>query len=102
MQPFVEAIEHLVEHGSPELLRRHVAARGGELALLVPQLARRVPALPVPRTEQEDETRRLLLNAVASLLAAAAEGRGLVLVLDDLHWADHTTILVLRHLLMSH
>jgi class 3 adenylate cyclase len=102
MQPFVEALEHLVEHAPPELLRRHVAARGGELALLVPHLARRVPALPVPRTAQEDETRHLLLNAVASLLAAAAEGRGLVLVLDDLHWADHTTILVLRHLLMSH
>ena len=102
MQPLVEALEHLIEHAPSPLLRRHVAERGGELALLVPSLARRVPALPVPRAGQEGENRHLLVNALAGLLASAAAGRGLVLILDDLHWADHTTILLLRHMLVSH
>jgi class 3 adenylate cyclase len=102
MQPLVEALEHLVEIAPSSLLRRHVAERGGELALLVPSLERRVPALPVPRAGQEEENRRVLVNAIAGLLAAAAVGRGLVLVLDDLHWADQTTILVLRHMILSH
>ncbi len=102
MQPLVEAVEHLIENAPSSLLRRHVAERGGELALLVPALTRRVPALPVPRAGQEEENRHLLVNAIAALLAAAAEGRGLILVLDDLHWADETTILVLRHMLVSH
>ena len=102
MQPLVEALEHLVEHAPSPLLRRHVAERGGELALLVPSLARRVPALPVPRAGQDGENRHLLVNALSGLLAAAAAGRGLVLILDDLHWSDHTTTLVLRHMLVSH
>ena len=102
MQPLVEALEHLIAHAPSPLLRRHVAERGGELALLVPSLAQRVPALPVPRAGQEGENRHLLVNALAGLLASAAAGRGLVLILDDLHWADHTTILLLRHMLVSH
>ncbi len=102
MQPLVEALEHLIAHAPSPLLRRHVAERGGELALLVPALAHRVPALPVPRAGQEGENRHLLVNALAGLLASAAAGRGLVLILDDLHWADHTTILLLRHMLVSH
>ncbi len=102
MQPLVEALEHLIDNAPSSLLRRHVAERGGELALLVPSLARRVPALPVPRAGQEGENRHLLVNALSGLLVSAAEGRGLVLILDDLHWADQTTILLLRHMLVSH
>ena len=102
MQPLVEAVEHLIANAPSALLRRHVAERGGELALLVPSLALRVPALPVPRAGQEGENRHLLVNALAGLLASAAAGRGLVLILDDLHWADRTTVLLLRHMLVSH
>ena len=38
-------------------------------------------------------------GAVAALLAQAAQGRPLVLVLDDLHWADRLTVALLRHVL---
>ncbi len=37
-------------------------------------------------------------QGVVSLVAAAAAGRGLVVVLDDLHWADDSTLRVLRML----
>ena len=42
-QPWSEAISHLVTHLPETLLADHVAARGGELARLVPDLADRVP-----------------------------------------------------------
>ena len=35
------------------------------------------------------------------LLAASSDDAPLVLVLDDLHWADKPSLLLLRHLLRS-
>lgn len=45
--------------------------------------------------------RHRMFEATTSWLAAAAEPAGLVLVLDDLHWAGKPTLLPLRHLLRS-
>jgi hypothetical protein len=46
---------------------------------------------------QADEERFRLLDAVSQLLIAASERAPIVLVLDDLHWADRDTIAMLRH-----
>jgi predicted ATPase len=39
-----------------------------------------------------------LFEAVGAALARAAGNGGLVVILDDLHWADEPTLLLLRHL----
>jgi DNA-binding CsgD family transcriptional regulator/tetratricopeptide (TPR) repeat protein len=44
------------------------------------------------------EDRFRLFDDVTQALRAAAEENGLVVILDDLHWADEPTLLVLRHL----
>jgi predicted ATPase len=65
-----------------------------DLAPLVPELRRRrAPGLPgAPESE-----RYQLFEAVARLLTEASARHPLVLVIDDLHWADKPTILLLRH-----
>jgi DNA-binding CsgD family transcriptional regulator/tetratricopeptide (TPR) repeat protein len=45
------------------------------------------------------EERFVLFESVAHLLAAAAARTGLVVVLDDLHWADVASLLLLAHVL---
>jgi class 3 adenylate cyclase len=52
---------------------------------------------PWPKVD-EDSDRFELFERVATQLAAAAKERGLVLVLDDLHWADDASIRLLDHL----
>ena len=98
-QPFVEALTHLVAHAPQSLLDDHVAEHGGELARLVPEFARRMPDAPPPRSADADSERQLLYAAIAGLLTQAASDDGLLLVLDDLHWADRATLQLLRHLL---
>ena len=81
-----------------ELLRAHVARHGNGLARLVPALASRLPDVgPAPPGDPETE-RFQLLAAIAGLLVDAALARPLVLVLDDLHWADGPTLAAIRHL----
>lgn len=51
-----------------------------------------------PRPQIGHENRFKLFVAVADALVQLAEPTGLVIVLEDLHWADRTSILLLRHL----
>jgi predicted ATPase len=42
-----------------------------------------------------------LFEAVAAMLAVAAQARPMVLMFDDVHWADKPTLLLLRHVIRS-
>jgi tetratricopeptide (TPR) repeat protein len=100
-QPFVEALSHLVEHAADAVLERHVDEHGGELARLVGALGRRLPGAPAPRATDGDTERYLLFSAVVGLLNAEQSQRPVVLLLDDIQWADTPTLLLLRHLVAS-
>jgi hypothetical protein len=63
------------------------------LGALLPELA---AAGGTPAATDSDQARFLLFDALASLLAAVAEQRPLVVVLDDLHWADASSLLALE------
>jgi DNA-binding SARP family transcriptional activator/class 3 adenylate cyclase/tetratricopeptide (TPR) repeat protein len=97
-QPFVEALSHYVTHAPSNVLSEHVSQFGGDAARLVPTLARRVAGCPAPSATEPEAERYLTFGAVTGLLAGAARAAPLVLVLDDLHWADRATLLLLRYL----
>jgi class 3 adenylate cyclase/tetratricopeptide (TPR) repeat protein len=96
-QPWVEALTHLVDYAPDDLLAEHVAERGADLLTLVPTLRRRVPSVPPARASDPETERHLMFGAVVDLLSRASATPSLVLVLDDLHWADRTTLQLLRH-----
>ncbi len=52
---------------------------------------------PSPRESDPETERYLLYAAVAGLLERAGEEEPLLLILDDLHWADPPTLSLLRH-----
>ncbi len=93
--PFAEALSHYVAHADEQLLRAHIEGYGAELARLVPTLAQRVGSLPAPASADPDTERYLLLAAVVALLDAASAERAVMVVLDDLHWADKPTLQLL-------
>jgi class 3 adenylate cyclase len=97
-QLFAEALGHFVTHAAEQQLIAHVAAHGSELARLVPELASRIRELPPTKATNSDTERFLLFAAVVGLLATTSEEHLVVLVLDDLQWADKGSLLLLRHL----
>jgi class 3 adenylate cyclase len=100
-QPWSEALRHYVGHAPLDLLARHVRRSGGEVARLAPELSRRLPDSPPPRETDPETERYLLWVAVAGLLEEASRDRLAVLVLDDLHCADHPTLALLKQLAFS-
>jgi class 3 adenylate cyclase len=100
-QPWVQAVSHLVVEARQPLLEAHVERFGGDLARLAPALRDRVRSLPSPRESDPETERYLMYAAVAGLLEGAGERERLLLILDDLHWADPPTLSLLRHVLAA-
>jgi hypothetical protein len=98
LQPFVEALRHYVGACPPRELARRLQLVSGELRRIVPELAERIPGLPQPIAGDPDGARSRLFEAVSSLLCEAAQSTPVVLVLEDLHWADKATLLLLKYL----
>jgi len=95
-QPLVEALRpRLEEENAPEDLLEDLWL--AELARLLPELRVRYPDLPAP-TEDELTARGQLFEAVARLVDALARRAPLVLLLDDLQWADGASLDLLRYL----
>ncbi|HLH63185.1 MAG TPA: AAA family ATPase [Ktedonobacteraceae bacterium] len=95
-QPLVEAIQgRLEEENAPEDLLDDLWL--AELTRLLPDLRVRYPDLPRPGEDSFTTTIRLF-DAVARLFDALAQRAPLVLMLDDLHWADVASLDLLRYL----
>jgi DNA-binding CsgD family transcriptional regulator len=99
--PFVEALDQLSRRIEPEELRTALGTGGGEVTRLLPDLALRVGELPPPVEADPDTERHRLHTAVTGVLTGISRGRPVLLVLEDGHWADAPTLLLLRHLVRS-
>ena len=97
LQPFREIVGAIVDYAPKDLLRAHCERFGGELARVAPHLLNRVWA-PPPSSTGDATERYQLFEAIADVLRRAAAGTPLIIVLEDLHWAEPTTLLLLRHL----
>jgi class 3 adenylate cyclase len=100
-QPWAQALRHLVAELPRAILDEHVERYGGDLARLIPALDDRLAELPAPRQSDPETERYLLYAAAAGILEQAAGQRPLVLILDDLHWADSPTLSLLRHVVST-
>ena len=99
-QPFVDVISHLVLSGQVDQLGSSLQFELEELGRLVPELGRHMPATRQPGGMPETERYRLF-EAMITTLGRVAGERPLVLLFDDLHWADQPTLLLLRHLVRA-
>jgi len=97
-RPFAEAIAGYGESAGPQLLRADLAPA---LIRIAPRLSELLPDCEPPPALQPDEERFRLLDAAAQFFAALSARAPVLLVLDDLHWADAGTAMMMRHVARS-
>ena len=95
--PFAEALTAYVRGADAAELRADLGFGAAPLARVIAAVRERLPDVPEPMPLQPDEERFRLFDAVSQFLIATAARAPIVLVLDDLHWADKGTIAMLRH-----
>ena len=96
--PWVEILRAAVRGQHPETLRRELGWGVTDLAQLVPEIRALLPDLPAPPALDPAQARFRLFDAVTTFLVQAAATQPLVLILDDLHWADTPSLLLLAFL----
>lgn len=98
-QPVREALRrYLLNMLMPEEMRHVLGPWAPHVSLLLPELRQNLPDLPsLPALAIDKEQQRLLDGLVQFCLSLAAQ-RPVVFFLDDLHWADPSTLLFLHYL----
>ena len=100
-EPFAEALRHYASCVPVDRLRAELGPLGGELTRMLPDLVARVPGLAAPVPTDPETERHRLFEAVSDFLAEMSQTDPIILVLDDVHWADKPSLLLLRHILRS-
>ena len=96
--PFVQAIRSYVSERPAEALREELGDGAADVAKLVSEIRQRLPDLgDAPQVEPEQERFRLF-ESVTTFFVNASAAQPIVLLLDDLHWADKPSLLLLQHL----
>ncbi|MCH8162397.1 MAG: protein kinase, partial [Chloroflexi bacterium] len=100
-RPFIEAFQQYMRGRPDGELRGELGDGAPEVAKLVSEVRQRFPDIPeAPPLEAEAERLRLY-ESVTAFIRNAAEANPIVLMLDDLHWADKPSLLMMRYLARS-
>jgi class 3 adenylate cyclase/tetratricopeptide (TPR) repeat protein len=94
--PFAEIILEFARKAESAELKLF-GGSGPTLARIAPGLRTHLGDIPEPVALDKDEERFRLFDAVAQLLIEISARHPLVLMLDDLHWADRGTVAMLAH-----
>ena len=93
-----EILEEVVRVLPRDSLRNALGNTAPEIARLLPELRQSFPGIPQPADLPPEQQQRFLFKAVLEFLDRLSQSAPLVLLLDDLHWADESSILLLEHL----
>ena len=96
--PFIELLERTAKIVPHEAFREALGDAAPEIAKMMPELRQIFPTIPEPLELPPDKQRRFLFNAFQEFLERATRVTPIVNVLEDLHWGDEPTLLLMQHL----
>ncbi len=96
--PWVQLIRAYVHERDPQELMSEMGPGAADIAQVVSEVRDRLPGLPAPPALEPEQARFRLFDSITTFLKNASKGQPIVLVLDDLHWADKPSLLLLQFL----
>lgn len=93
-----EILEDVARALPQETLRNALGDTAPEIARLLPNLRRSFPQIQEPVELPPEQQQRYLFNAILEFMQRLSRACPLVMLLDDMHWADESSILLLEHL----
>jgi len=94
--PWIQAIRAYAAERTDDELAVDAGAGTAELCRLLPEFATRLPETPAPPDVDAEQARFRLFDALATFICRAAARQPLMIVLDDLHWADESSMRLLN------
>jgi DNA-binding SARP family transcriptional activator len=96
--PWLMILRQLLENRDVDWLRHRLGTDAPVVAQVVTDVHERLPDLPRPPSLEPNQDRFRLFDSLTRFMRRAVSDRPLVVVLDDLHRADDSSLLLLRFL----
>jgi class 3 adenylate cyclase len=96
--PWVQVIRSYVHDREPQALMSEMGPGAADIAQVVSEVKERLPGLPPPPALEPEQARFRLFDSITTFLKNASTRQPIVLILDDLHWADKPSLLLLQFL----
>ena len=97
--PWIQAIRSYAEKTDSGQLRQQMGAGATDISGILPELLSDFADLEPPAVVDPEQARFRLFVSVSAFLSAVGRTQPLVLVLEDLHWADESSLMLLEFLL---
>jgi DNA-binding CsgD family transcriptional regulator len=95
--PWVQVLRTYVRDNAAAQLGAEMALEAAVIAEIVPEVREKLPGLHIPLPTDDPEQGRLrLFDAITTFLTRVSQHQPLVLVFDNLHWADRSSLLLLE------
>jgi predicted ATPase len=75
-----------------------MGAGAADITEIIPEVREKLPDVEPPPILEPEQARFRLFDSITTFLKNAAQAQPLLLVLDDLHWADQASLLLLQFL----
>jgi class 3 adenylate cyclase len=96
--PWVQIIRAYVHDREPGTLLSEMGPGAADIAEVVSEVRERLPGLPKPPELEPEQARFRLFDSITTFLKNASNQQPLALIVDDLHWADKPSLLLLQFL----
>ena len=96
--PWVQPLRDYMLGVDQPRLQSELGPGSEDIAEIIPELRDLLPGLGPPPTLEPQQARFRLFESIAKFLCKAAQSQPLVLILDDLHWADEPSLMMLQYL----
>ena len=99
--PWVETTREYTSQVPGELLRRMLGTHISDFARIVPDIAAKVGTVPPSKSLGEQQDRIRLFESITHFLISISKEKPLLLLFDDLQWADQASLDLLEYFVRS-
>ncbi len=96
--PWLQLLRSYIQQQAPKQLQTEMGFGAADIAEIIPELREKLPNLEAPPGLEPEQARFRLFSSITNFLKNTAQSQPLLLVLDDLHWADRASLLLLEFL----
>ena len=96
--PWIQLLRAFLQQTDPDRLADQMGAGAADIGEILPEVREKLPHIDPPPSLELEQARFRLFGSITHFFRNIAQSQPLMLILDDLHWADRPSLMLLEFL----